>query len=76
MILFVANRTELERWMAQVAAAARADRLTWIAYLKGGQRGTDLDRDSLNDALKEQGVRAVRQVSVDSIWSALRFRPP
>jgi hypothetical protein len=55
--------------------AAKADRLSWLLYPKAGQLGTDLNRDRLAAALKARGVRPVRQVSVDAIWSALRFRP-
>ena len=56
-------------------AAARADRLAWIGYPKGGQLGTDLNRDRLATALAGQGVQPVRQVSVDGTFSVLRFRP-
>ena len=49
--------------------------LAWVAYPKGGRLGTDLNRDVLAGLLAERGVRAVRQVSIDETWSALRFRP-
>ncbi len=55
--------------------AARADGLAWIAYPKAGQLGTDLNRDLLWKATEGRGVRPVRQVSIDAVWSALRFRP-
>ncbi len=54
---------------------ARRDCLAWVAYPKAGRLGTDLNRDSLAARLSERGVRAVRQISVDDTWSALRFRP-
>jgi hypothetical protein len=75
VILFVANRADLQRRSTPLIAWARRDKLSWVAYPKGGQLGTDLNRDSLNDALKAQGVQAVRQVSLDDTWSALRLRP-
>jgi hypothetical protein len=56
-------------------AAARADRLAWISYPKGGRLGTDPNRDRLAAALAAHGVQPVRQVSIDDTWSALRFRP-
>jgi hypothetical protein len=37
--------------------------------------GTDLNRDRLWAALADAGVWPVRQVSIDQMWSALRFRP-
>src|SRR5580700_2276887 len=45
------------------------------AYPKAGQLGTDLNRDRLAAALEGQGIRPVRQVALDDVWSALRFRP-
>jgi hypothetical protein len=43
--------------------------------LKPGQLGTDLNRDSLAALLAEGGVQPVRQIAIDAVWSALRFRP-
>ena len=37
---------------------------------------TDLNRDKLWKALAEKGIRPVTQVSIDEVWSAIRFRPP
>ena len=54
---------------------ARADKLTWIAYPKAGQLGTDLNRDTLAQVVQDLGIRPVRQVSLDDVWSALRMRP-
>ncbi|MFT4212927.1 MAG: hypothetical protein QM626_13770 [Microbacterium sp.] len=54
---------------------ARRDAVSWIAYPKAGQLGTDLNRDSLADLVRAEGLRPVRQVSIDPVWSALRFRP-
>ena len=75
VILFVTNHADLDEKSAPLVISARRDQLSLIAYPKGGQLGTDLNRDSLNDSLKHRGVQAVRQVSIDSTWSALRLRP-
>jgi hypothetical protein len=74
VIAFVARQDDLGS-AEQAVAAARADRLAWISYPKGGQLGTDLNRDRLAAALAAHGVQPVRQVSIDDTWSALRFRP-
>jgi hypothetical protein len=74
VIAFVTRRDDLDS-AGPAVAAARADRLAWIGYPKGGQLGTDLNRDRLAAALASQGVQPVRQVSIDGTWSALRFRP-
>jgi len=74
VVAFVVRQDDLGS-AEQAVAAARADRLAWIGYPKGGQLGTDLNRDRLVAALADQGVQPVRQVSIDDTWSALRFRP-
>jgi hypothetical protein len=75
VVLFVLTRADLDRRAGPLLAAARADKLAWVIYPKGGQRGTDLNRDRLARHLAPHGIRPVRQVAVDDLWSALRFRP-
>jgi len=75
LLVVVANGASLDVVAARIVAAASADRLTWVAYPKGGRLGTDLHRDSLAAALVPLGVRPVRQIALDEVWSALRFRP-
>ena len=74
VVAFVVRQDDLGS-AEQAVAAARADRLAWIGYPKGGKLGTDLNRDRLAAALAGHGVQPVRQVSIDGTWSALRFRP-
>jgi hypothetical protein len=74
VVAFVVRQDDLAS-TDQAVAAARADRLAWIGYPKGGQLGTDLNRDRLAAAMADHGVQPVRQVSIDDTWSALRFRP-
>jgi hypothetical protein len=45
----------------------------WVVYPKANR--TDVNRDSLWPILGEHGMRPITQVSVDEVWSALRFRP-
>jgi phage-related baseplate assembly protein len=59
---------------ALVIDAARLDKLSWLAYPKAGQLGTDLNRDRLASAVRVSGVQPVRQISIDDVWSALRLR--
>src|SRR5262245_53148797 len=76
VVVFVTNSDDLSSPEVEAAvAAARRDELTWVAYPKAGQLGTDLSRDSLADRLSQRRVRPVRQISIDGVWSALRFRP-
>lgn len=75
VIAFARCKDELHAAAADAIEAARQDKLAWVAYPKAGQLGTDLSRDSLAAALSGQGIRPVRQVALDDVWSALRFRP-
>jgi hypothetical protein len=75
VLAFARLRGDLAGIAGPAIKAAREDRLAWIAYPKAGQLGTDINRDSLASAVAELGVRPVRQVSIDDVWSALRLRP-
>jgi hypothetical protein len=75
VIVFTTNRAELSELAERFAGAARRDALTWVAYPKAGQLGTDLTRDVLAELVRSHGVQPVRQVAVDDVWSALRLRP-
>jgi hypothetical protein len=75
IILFVATAAELGEHANNVVQAAKRDALAWVAYPKAGQLGTDLNRDSLARLMLERGAQPVRQVALDAVWSALRFRP-
>jgi hypothetical protein len=75
LLVFVADRSALEERRAQIVEAAAKDRLTWVSYPKSGQLGTDLNRDSLAALLSTSGLQPVRQIALNEVWSALRFRP-
>jgi hypothetical protein len=75
ILVFVKTLDELAAKGAPFIEAALADRIAWLAYPKAGQLGTDLNRDVLFQRLLKQDIQAVRQVSVDAVWSAMRFRP-
>jgi hypothetical protein len=62
-------------WLRSVYAAARAGRPAWVIYPEPGQPGIDLRRDWLIRALRQYGVEAVGDVSINNTWSALRLRP-
>jgi hypothetical protein len=74
-IVFVKDRSEIDSAAGPAVEAALADRLAWFAYPKAKKLGTDLNRDLLAQELIARGIDPVRQVSLDDVWSALRFRP-
>lgn len=75
VVSFLVRAEDLDEVAGPAITAAREDRLAWIAYPKARQLGTDLNRDVLAGLVEARGVQPVRAVSVDSVWSALRFRP-
>jgi hypothetical protein len=74
VLAFVVTAADLDAAGAAVDAAL-SDRLAWIAYPKAGGLGTDLNRDRLAALMGDRGAQPVRQVAIDDVWSALRFRP-
>jgi hypothetical protein len=74
VIAFVLDSAALDSVAAPAIQAARDDRLAWIAYPKAGQLGTDLNRDILARLVTDRGAQPVRQISINDVWSALRFR--
>ncbi|CAN5454226.1 hypothetical protein BH10ACT10_BH10ACT10_19520 [soil metagenome] len=75
VVSFVVRADDLDELAGPAITAARADRLAWIAYPKSRQLGTDLNRDVLVALVRVRGAQPVRAVSIDGVWSALRFRP-
>ena len=74
--LFVKDSTELERFRLAAMGAIEYDGLFWISYPKRGAKvDTDLTRDVLWELMGDTGLRPVTQVSVDKVWSAMRFPP-
>jgi hypothetical protein len=75
VLVFAVNSEALKANAKTAVDAAKEDRLCWVAYPKAGQLGTDLNRDKLMEAMKAYGIEGVRLVSLDDVWSAMRFRP-
>jgi hypothetical protein len=74
--LFAKDRAALDAHAEAAWAALKPGGLFWVSYPKGSSKvATDLNRDVFWDALGHLGIRPVTQVSVDDVWSALRFRP-
>lgn len=76
VLIFTNSLAEVQQIVPPAFKSVPKDALVWVAYPKGssGVR-TDVNRDKLWDALKQTGWRPVRQIAVDHVWSALRFRP-
>ncbi|MCL5960102.1 MAG: hypothetical protein M1358_12460 [Chloroflexi bacterium] len=74
--LFVKNVEELNRLAPAAIGAIKRDGVLWICYPKQSAKiKTDITRDVGWDTVREAGLRPVSLVSIDDVWSALRFRP-
>ncbi|GHA65847.1 YdeI/OmpD-associated family protein [Pontibacter akesuensis] len=74
-LAFATHAAELAELVAQVLPLLQPQGIFWVAYPKktSGVK-TDLTRDKGWRVLAEQGYEAVRQIAVDEVWSAVRFR--
>ena len=75
VLVFVRHSSELAVHAGPFVDAARRDAIAYVAYPKAAQLGTDLNRDVVWRLLSGRGIRPVRQVALDDVWSALRLRP-
>ena len=75
MIGFITRRGDLDV-LDVICGAARAARLAWIAYPKLGRLSTDLNRDWLIRAVRQNAAQPIGHVSLDDTWSALLIEPP
>jgi hypothetical protein len=72
-VLFADDAASLRSLAAAHATELSGPPVLWALYPKGNR--TDINRDSLYPILTPYGIRPNGQVSVDDVWSALRFRP-
>jgi hypothetical protein len=71
VLLHAATRRLEPSFPTPVAAAGRGA-VSWVAYPKAKQLGTDLDRDVIRTLVQTNGLDTVRQVALDT-RSALRL---
>ena len=75
MLLFTPDRATLDIAVPEVAKAARADAIIWIAYPKlTSRQARDLNRDVIHTLMPRFGLDAVSQIAVDDDWSAMRMK--
>jgi len=75
VLVFVIREMEISAAFSTLLAAAKQNKLAWIAYPKAKQLSTDLNRDIIRELANENGLDPVRQISINEIWSALRLKP-
>lgn len=75
-LVFATKKAELDAIIVALAPKLEGDAILWIAYPKGSSKKykADFNRDNGWEKVGEHGLEPVRQVAIDSDWSALRFR--
>jgi hypothetical protein len=76
-VFFVENCAAIKEAAPLAAAKFAGDGVLWFAYPKKSSKrykGTDISRDNGWQPLGDVGFEPVRQIAIDSDWSALRFR--
>lgn len=75
VIVFVSSVGEVSESIDTALAGLREDGLLWYCYPKKSSGiKTDINRDHGWAALSQRGYRGVRAISVNHIWTGLRFR--
>ena len=76
LLIFTNSLSEVSEVVPPAFQTVPEDALVWVAYPKSSSGiRTDINRDKLWEALKPTGWQPVRQIALDTVWSALRFRP-
>jgi hypothetical protein len=75
VLMFAMNRKELEELFPLAKQRLGDKGSLWIAYLKQtASKATDINRDTINDYAKENGITGVAMISIDGDWSGLRCK--
>ena len=70
------NKSEVDRFLEEVANRLKYDGLLWVAYPKGTSKiKTDVNRDKGWDLARKLNLITIAIVSLDETWSAVRLRP-
>jgi hypothetical protein len=76
VLLFVHSLAEVDKLALKAIKAVKPGGMLWIAYAKGSSKvKTDVNRNKLWEAVAPIGWQPIRQIALDEVWSALRFKP-
>jgi hypothetical protein len=75
-LVFINNNKEYLGFLSSGLKKVEPDSVLWFAYPKGTSKiKTDINRDTIRVTGEEFGITTVTAISINDIWSALRFRP-
>lgn len=74
-LLFALSQNQLNNVLNEVFPALHEETKLWVAYPKTTSKiVSDLNRDCSWDLLTKKEYECVRQVALDHVWSAMRFK--
>ena len=74
-LIFAINQLQLNNILKEVFSALHPESKLWIAYPKATSKiVSDLNRDASWEILSKNDYEAVRQVTLDHVWTAMRFK--
>lgn len=74
-LVFAVNKKQLDEILKEVLPALAPEAKLWVAYPKVASKiVSDITRDCNWECLAEKGFESVRLISVDNVWSAMRFK--
>lgn len=74
-LVFAISQQQLNKVLCEVIPALHEDSKLWVAYPKTTSKiVSDLNRDCSWDCLTKKEYESVRQVALDHVWSAIRFK--
>ena len=75
-LVFINNKKEYLDFLNNQLHNVEPDSVLWFAYPKGTSKvKTDINRDTIRVTGEEYNITTVSAISIDDIWSGLRFRP-
>lgn len=73
-LIFAINQLQLNNILKEVFSSLHTECKLWIAYPKPTSKiVSDLNRDASWEILSDNDYEAVRQVTLDHVWTAMRF---
>lgn len=74
-LIFAFNERQLLSIVEEIMPAMREEAKFWVAYPKATSKiATTLNRDNSWECITGTGYESVRQVAIDHVWTAIRFK--
>jgi len=76
ILWFVISQAELKSSIPKIKKSLKEGGMLWISWPKSGQKNTDLNIKKLIEIVYNYGLVESKSISIDSVWSALKFTFP